>query len=64
MLGFILIFGFGLVIAMAYNAFADKGEASAKLKRVQAELARKEALEKDKKQAVQNVAENTPQKDK
>ena len=45
MLMLIYFLGIGLFIAMAYNMVADKRDASAKLKRIQAEIARKEALE-------------------
>ena len=51
----------GLLGRLVYNIIADKRDASAKLKRVQAKIARKEALEKEQ---AAHSAENNMQKDK
>jgi len=53
----------GLLGRLIYNIIADKRDASEKLKRVQAKIARKEASEKEKEQAAHS-AENNMQKDK
>ncbi len=60
MLGFICLFGLGLTAALSYKAFSDKKDASEKLERVQAHIARKEALEKESNITGQNnMARNT-----